>query len=110
MGARKQVRIEGELEGSVHRGIEILRRAKEPPVAEGATVDEMVCPVCRRRIFSCSDTAVRLKTRILIFENSGTIAKCKYCRNDVVVPVVMSGAIEERSLPLWDEDRDGSVE
>jgi hypothetical protein len=88
----------------------ILHDGPSTKTGRDTTLDEMVCPVCRRRIFSCSGASVRLKTRILIFENSCTIAKCKYCRNDIVVPVIMRGTFEERSLPLWNEDSDGTLD
>lgn len=70
------------------------------------SVDDVVCPICRRRMFSCDGSVVRLRTRILVFEGTCAIAKCKYCRNDVVVPVVLCGSSGTSSLPMWDEELD----
>jgi len=40
-------------------------------------------------------------------ENGYAIAKCKYCRSNVIVPVVMCDAFDRESLPVWDEELDG---
>ena len=75
----------------------------------GAQLEEILCPICRRRVFSCSQTVVRLKTRILVFEGESAYAKCKYCRNDVLVPLVMHEAVGEEWLPVWTEGLDGKT-
>lgn len=72
-----------------------------------ARIIDALCPICRRHIFSCNDAVVRLKTRIVIFENGTAYAKCKYCRNDVIVPLVMRESFDEEWLPVWNEARDG---
>ena len=83
----------------------------EHAAAEAAElyVKNVLCPVCGRRVFTHNDETVRLRTRILVFEDRYTIAKCKYCRHDVVVPVVMCEPFDRESLPVWDEDRDGRM-
>lgn len=71
------------------------------------SVEEILCPICRRRLFSRNEDVVRLKTRILVFEGGSAYAKCKYCRNDVIVPLVMHESLDEEWLPVWNEGRDG---
>ena len=70
-------------------------------------VKNVLCPVCGRRVFTHYNDVVRLRTRILVFEDRATIAKCKYCRHDVVVPVVMCEVFDRESLQIWDEKQDG---
>ena len=72
-------------------------------------VTEMLCPICGRRMFTRSNGALRLKTRILIFDGTYAIAKCRYCRTDVVVPIVMSEMFDRESLPVWNEELDGGT-
>ncbi|MCK5306513.1 MAG: hypothetical protein KAJ66_05200 [Candidatus Omnitrophica bacterium] len=45
------------------------------------------CPACGKPILIDDGEKWKLKTRIVIFLNDKTLAKCKYCRNDVQVPV-----------------------
>lgn len=68
------------------------------------------CPLCRRKVFSVSNGALRLRTRILVFKNGRAITKCKYCRNDIHVPIVMFDFANEESLPVWDSELHGKVE
>lgn len=75
----------------------------------GSQLEDILCPICRRRVFSCSDSVVRLKTRILVFEGDSAYAKCKYCRNDVLVPLVMHEGLSEEWLPVWTEGLDGKT-
>ena len=75
----------------------------------GSQLEDILCPICRRRVFSCSDSVVRLKTRILVFEGDSAYAKCKYCRNDVLVPLVMQEGLSEEWLPVWTEGLDGKT-
>ena len=73
------------------------------------SVEKMLCPVCRRHVFSCDEVAVRLKTRILIFESGTAYSKCRYCKNDLVVPLVMNESADREWLPVWNEARDGEA-
>ena len=75
----------------------------------GLALEEVLCPVCHRRLFSRNEAAVRLRTRILVFEGDHAYAKCKYCRNDVMVPLAMREISSEESLPLWDEALHGEI-
>jgi len=77
--------------------------------ALGSQLEDIVCPICRRRVFSCSESVVRLKTRILVFEGDSAYAKCKYCRNDVLVPLVMHEDLGAEWLPVWTEGLDGKT-
>jgi len=70
-------------------------------------VKNVLCPVCHRRVFTHNDEVVKLRTRILVFEDRYAIAKCKYCRHDVVVPVVICEPFDRESLQIWDEKQDG---
>jgi len=70
-------------------------------------VEDLQCPICGRKLFACNNDRLKLRTRILIFENGYAIAKCKYCRSNVIVPVVMCDAFDRESLPVWDEELDG---
>lgn len=72
-------------------------------------VEDIRCPVCRRRVFSLNASAVRLKTRILVFEGNRAYAKCKHCRSDIVVPLVLLELPGEPYLPVWNEKFDGST-
>lgn len=72
-------------------------------------VEDIRCPVCRRRVFSLNASAVRLKTRILVFEGNSAYAKCKHCRSDIMVPLVLLKLPGEHYLPVWNEKFDGST-
>jgi len=73
----------------------------------GTSVDEILCPICRRRLFSRNAAVIRLRTRILVFDGDSAYAKCKYCRSDVIVPLVMDESLDEEWLPVWNEGLDG---
>jgi len=45
------------------------------------------CPLCGRPLIIDDGKKWKLKTRIVIFLKGKTLAKCKYCKNDVEVPV-----------------------
>jgi len=45
------------------------------------------CPLCDRPLIVDDGKKWKLKTRIVIFLKGKTLAKCKYCKNDVEVPV-----------------------
>lgn len=45
------------------------------------------CPVCGRPLLIDDGKKWKLKTRIVIFLNGKTLAKCKYCRHDSEVPI-----------------------
>jgi transcription elongation factor Elf1 len=45
------------------------------------------CPVCNRPLIVDDGEKWKLKTRIVIFLKDKTLAKCKFCRNDIEVPV-----------------------
>jgi hypothetical protein len=75
----------------------------------GLALEEVLCPVCHRRLFSRNEAVVRLRTRILVFEGNNAYAKCKYCRNDVMVPLIMPEIFSEESLSLWDETLHGET-
>ena len=72
-------------------------------------IDALRCPICRKLVFARDNGILRLRTRILIFEDGYTIAKCRYCRNDVMVPVIMNRESDAELLPIWDEELDGST-
>lgn len=48
------------------------------------------CPVCNRPLIVDDGEKWKLKTRIVIFLKNKTLAKCKFCRSDVEVPVVFN--------------------
>jgi uncharacterized protein with PIN domain len=81
------------------------------PVAHdcGFPFEKILCPTCRRRLFSRNEDVVRLRTRILVFENGNAFAKCKHCRKDVMVPLVMREIFSEECLPLWNEALHGET-
>ena len=60
------------------------------------------CPVCGRPLITDDGDKWKLKTRIVIFLEGKTLAKCKYCRNDIEVPVrfnreeIINGFIETK--------------
>lgn len=45
------------------------------------------CPICGRPLIVEDDQKRKLKTRIVIFLKDKTLAKCKFCHNDIEVPV-----------------------
>jgi len=45
------------------------------------------CPLCGRPLIVDDGKKWKLKTRIVIFLQKKTLAKCKYCKNDIEVPV-----------------------
>jgi L-lysine 2,3-aminomutase len=47
----------------------------------------LVCPICGRKIISNEGSVHKLRTRIILFFEKKTIAKCRYCKKDVEVPV-----------------------
>jgi len=73
------------------------------------SIDALRCPICRKLVFARDNGVLRLRTRILIFEDGYTIAKCRYCRNDVIVPVFMNEESDAESLAIWDEELDGAM-
>lgn len=74
-----------------------------------SSIEKLSCPICRRRMFTRSNGILRLRTRILVFERAYAVAKCRHCRNDVVVPIVMCEAFDRESLPIWHEELDGKT-
>ena len=48
------------------------------------------CPVCNKPLIVDDGEKWKLKTRIVIFLKNKTLAKCKFCRTDVEVPVVFN--------------------
>jgi hypothetical protein len=72
-------------------------------------LESISCPICHRRLFSCNDAVVRLRTRLLVFEADNTYAKCHYCRNEVTVPLVIRDNASEECLPLWNETLHGDT-
>lgn len=73
----------------------------------GSHVADTVCPVCHRRVFCCGDSKIRLKTRILIFDGENTYAKCRYCKHDVIVPLVMLDSNGGEWSFIWTESSAG---
>jgi ssDNA-binding Zn-finger/Zn-ribbon topoisomerase 1 len=45
------------------------------------------CPECGKPLLVEENGKKKLKTRIVIFLKNKTLAKCKYCRKDIEVPV-----------------------
>jgi hypothetical protein len=45
------------------------------------------CPVCKRPLMVDAAGKWKLKTRLVIFLKDKTLAKCKYCRSDIKIPV-----------------------
>lgn len=66
-------------------------------------VEQYRCPLCRRKVFSVANGTVRLLTRILVFENGTTLAKCKHCRNDISVPIELIDTGDQVALSIWEE-------
>jgi hypothetical protein len=50
------------------------------------------CPECGRIILDTSDGSRKLRARVLLFEDDGTIAVCPQCKAGVKVPVSLNGA------------------
>lgn len=50
------------------------------------------CPTCDRIILDTSDGKRKLRARVLLFEDDGTIAVCPQCKMGVRVPVTLDGA------------------
>lgn len=73
----------------------------------GGRVDKILCPVCRRHVFSCSVDNIRLRTRILVFDGGNTYAKCRHCKHDVIVPLIMFDSLNGECLSVWNEALDG---
>jgi hypothetical protein len=51
------------------------------------------CPVCNRPLIVDDGEKWKLKTRIVIFLKNKTLAKCKFCRSDIEVPVVFDAKV-----------------
>ena len=47
----------------------------------------MKCPICKKSIISTEGRKQKLRSRIVIFDNGKTIAKCLNCKSDVEIPV-----------------------
>ncbi|MBI5094596.1 MAG: hypothetical protein HZB26_19450 [Candidatus Hydrogenedentes bacterium] len=69
----------------------------------GGHVARTLCPVCHRRVFSFSASRIRLKTRILIFDGGNAYAKCRYCKHDVIVPLVLLDSNAGEWSSIWTE-------
>ncbi|MEW6087368.1 MAG: hypothetical protein AB1498_03625 [bacterium] len=47
----------------------------------------MKCPICNKTIISNEGRKQKLRTRIIIFDQGKTIAKCQNCKSEVEIPV-----------------------
>jgi len=48
------------------------------------------CPNCQNEIIRDYDGKQKLRTNILVFENSKCLAKCLKCRSNIEVPVTLN--------------------
>ena len=63
------------------------------------------CPVCGRPLIVDDGEKWKLKTRIVIFLKNKTLAKCKFCRSDVEVPIVFnSGIVSKERISIDPEN------
>lgn len=65
------------------------------------------CPVCGRPLIVDDGEKWKLKTRIVIFLKGETLAKCKYCRNDIKVPVKFD---QEVALKNFEKRKELSID
>jgi len=51
----------------------------------------VICPICGQTMLQCQGHECVLKSRIAVFKDNQTIAKCKQCKNEVMVPIKLIG-------------------
>jgi len=51
----------------------------------------VTCPICGQTMLQCQGHECVLKSRIVVFKTDQTIAKCKHCKNEVMVPIRLIG-------------------
>lgn len=54
----------------------------------------MKCPICKKAIISTEGKKQKLRSRIVIFDNGKTTAKCLNCKSDVEIPVRFNRSYE----------------
>ncbi|MDD5772199.1 MAG: hypothetical protein PHX78_01870 [bacterium] len=54
----------------------------------------MKCPVCKKTIICTEGKKLKLRSRIVIFDNGKATAKCISCKSDVEIPIRFNRSYE----------------